>query len=315
MYQGLKIVDFHVHFPTQKPMFGVEMKRLNALGEELSPERKAITREHAKAYNADWKMGWDFPSPDTEKRDDKTLVDMWQSEIDRYELEAVGFVTGGGNENLHQICEGRDKFVGYAHHDPCADNAVEELYKAVEEYGFKGYKMLGPTLSKPVYSTDLYPIWEACADLEIPVLIHMGILGAGGGLAWNENMNPMKLNGPARDFPDVNFVIPHFGCSWVRETLQLCWACANVMIDTSGSNQWVRWVEHEWNLNRLFSKYLQTIGSSRILFGTDSSWFPRGFAYRYLQDQVRAAKEINMNQRDMEKIFAENAANLLKLEI
>ena len=184
----------------------------------------------------------------------------------------------------------------------------------MKEYGFKGYKLLGPTINRPLSDHSLYPVWETCAELDIPVLIHFGILGAGGGVAWHENINPLVLNQAARDFPDVTFVVPHFGCGWVRETLMLCWACGNVVIDTSGSNQWVRWVEFDWDLEKLFRKYLETIGPERILFGTDSSWFPRGFAIRYLQDQIRAARNIGMTHDQLQMIFAGNAARLFKLD-
>ena len=50
-----------------------------------------------------------------------------------------------------------------------------------------------------------------CAELDIPVLIHFGILGSGGGVAWHQNINPLKLHNVAKDFPEVTFVVPHFG--------------------------------------------------------------------------------------------------------
>jgi predicted TIM-barrel fold metal-dependent hydrolase len=71
----------------------------------------------------------------------------------------------------------------------------------------------------------------------------------------------------------------------------------------------------EWTVKRLYRKYLETIGSERILFGTDSSWFPRGFSERYLQDQIRDLVYLGVSQETMQKILADNAARLLKLEL
>jgi hypothetical protein len=34
----------------------------------------------------------------------------------------------------------------------------------------------------------------------------------------------------------------------------------------------------------------ETIGAERMLFGTDSEWFPRGFAMRYFEAQWQAAE-------------------------
>ena len=313
MYQDLQIIDFHLHFPTTKPMMGEDFKRPES---NLSERRRQITREHAKAYNTDWRLAWDFPPPQQEKQSDEELADRWAGEVDRYGLRAVGFTTGGGNDNLAKIVQRYpDKFIGFAHHNPFAKNAADELRRAVKELGLKAYKLLGPGLDGSIADPALYPVWEVCAELEIPVLIHFGIMGAGGGIAWHENINPLVLNPVARDFPDVTFVVPHFGCGWVRETLMLCWACRNVVIDTSGSNQWVRWVEFDWDLEKLFRKYMETIGPERIVFGTDSSWFPRGFAIRYLQDQIRAARNIGMTHEQLQMVFGGNAARMFKIDL
>lgn len=66
-------------------------------------------------------------------------------------------------------------------------------------------------------------------------------------------------------------------------------------------------------LKDLFRKSYETVGPRRIVFGSDSSWFPRGFAYRVLQDQVRACLEIGMNEKDLSDVFGGNAARLLRL--
>jgi predicted TIM-barrel fold metal-dependent hydrolase len=179
----------------------------------------------------------------------------------------------------------------------------------------RAYKLLAPNIEEPIEDRRAFPVWEKCAELGIPVLIHFGIQGGAGGIAWHENINPLKLHNVAKFFPEVDFVVPHFGCAWERETLQLCWACPNVSVDTCGSNQWVRWVPGEVTVKYLFRKYYETIGPARIIFGTDSSWFPRGFAFRYLQDQLRDCLDLNMPDEHIQMIFAGNAARLLKIAI
>ncbi|MDJ0755618.1 MAG: amidohydrolase family protein [Ardenticatenaceae bacterium] len=317
MYQDLHVIDFHCHFPTEKPWFGgMGPDWRKDYVERVGERRAKIAREQAIAYNKEWRLAWDFPPPEKEHPGDEVQAQRWAEEMDRYGLRAVGFVTGGGNDNLAEIIGPySDKFIGFAHHYLFAENAVEELYRAVNELGFKGYKLLAPALDRPIEDPAAYPVWEACADLNIPVLIHFGILGSGGGIATHENINPLKLHNVAKDFPDVNFVVPHFGCAWVREALQLCWACRNVYIDTSGSNQWIRWVPGDLTVKELFRKYLSTIGAERLIFGSDSSWFPRGFAVRYLQDQIRDARDLGMSHDQLQAIFGGNAARLFKIEL
>lgn len=317
MYLNLEIIDFHTHFPTKRPWFsgmGADLREdyLRRRGER----RAKIAREQAMAYSRDWRLAWDFDPPESDPPDDETQAQRWADEIERYGLRAVGFVTGGGNGHLASIvARYPDKFIGFAHHYPFADDAADELKRAVTELGLKGYKLLAPMLDRPIEDEAAYPVWEMCAELDIPVLVHFGIQGGGGGIAWHENINPLMLHNVAKDFPDVNFVIPHFGCAWIRETLQLCWACRNVSIDTSGSNQWVRWVDGDWTVKKLFRKYMETIGPERIIFGTDSSYFPRGFAVRYLQDQIRDCRELNLAEEHIQMIFAGNAARLFKIEL
>ena len=86
-------------------------------------------------------------------------------------------------------------------------------------------------------------------------------------------------------------------------------------VDTSGSLQWIRWVPGDMTVKYLFRKYYETIGPSRIIFGSDSSWFPRGFAIRYLQDQLRDCLDLNFPDEHIQMIFAGNAARLLKIEL
>ncbi len=317
MYQNLEIIDFHTHFPTAKPWFKDMGTNIRERYTERRGERRAkIMREKAMDYSVHWRKMWGFDPPEGDIPDDKTQADRWAQEIDKYGLRAVGFVTGGGNDNLGEVIKHYpDKFIGFAHHYPFAENAADELKRAVTTYGFKGYKLLAPMIDHPIEDEAAYPVWEMCAELDIPVLIHFGIQGGGGGIAWHENINPLKLHNVARDFPDVNFVVPHFGCAWIRETLQLCWACPNVSIDTSGSNQWVRWVDGDWSTKKLFRKYMETIGTERIIFGTDSSYFPRGFAEPYLRDQLRDCYDLNMTEEQVQQIFGANAARLFKIEL
>jgi len=313
MYQDFRIIDFHVHFPARRRPVG--RSDWQQAVEKVGQRRAGLLRAQSRAYNLEWRRAWGFPAPEAESPSDEEQADRWAAEVDRYGLDKVVFVTGGDNDHLAYLV-GRhpDKFIGFAHHDPFEEDAAAELERAVAELGMRGYKVLAPALDRDLDDEVAFPVWEVAAKYEIPVLIHFGIMGAGGGLAYHPNISPLKLHNVAKAFPDVNFVVPHFGCTYIFDTLQLCWACRNVHVDTSGSNQWIRWMPQEWTVQRLYRKYLETIGADRILFGTDSSWFPRGFAVRYLQDQIRDLVYLGAGHETMQKILADNAARLLKLE-
>src|SRR5690606_36247017 len=176
-------------------------------------------------------------------------------------------------------------------------------------------KLLAPNIPVLINDQSLYPVWEVCERLGIPVLCHFGMLGAAGGVSYHPNISPAVLEPVARDFPTVDFVIPHFGIQHVTDLLFLCWSCPNVSVDSSGTNQWVRWMPYKLTLDDLFQRFYETIGPERILFGSDSSWFPRGFAIRYLQDQVRICRFMNMPHEHLQLIFGGNAARILNVPL
>ena len=156
---------------------------------------------------------------------------------------------------------------------PTRPDAAEELERAVTELGLKALKLLAPTIPVLINDTSLYPVWETCERLGIPVLCHFGMLGAAGGVSYHPNISPAVLEPVARDFPTVDFVIPHFGIQHVTDLLFLCWSCPNVSVDSSGSNQWVRWMPYKLTLDDLFQRFYETIGPERILFGSDAPVF------------------------------------------
>jgi predicted TIM-barrel fold metal-dependent hydrolase len=136
-------------------------------------------------------------------------------------------------------------------------------------------------------------------------------MGSAGGIANHVNINPLIIHDVAKRFPNMKIIVPHFGCGYIFETLNLCWACPNVYIDTSGSNQWMRWMPYEVNLEMLFRKYRETIGPERILFGTDSSYFPRGYAKSYFDEQFKAMINVGYSDDEIERVVYGNIDDLL----
>lgn len=316
MYEGFEVIDFHSHFPTDRPWFPDMGETPQRYAEQVSADRRQLIQQQSQPYQEHWRRMWNFPHAEGKEAHpgDRAQAERWVQELDKYGIRAIGFVTGGGNDHLAEVCSWHpDRFIGFAHHTPFLPDGVARLERAVQA-GLRAYKLLAPNIEEPIEDPRAWPVWEKCAELGIPVLIHFGIQGGAGGTAWHENINPLKLHNVAKSFPEVPFVIPHFGCAWERETLQLCWACPNVSVDTSGSNQWIRWVPGEVTVKYLFRKYYETVGPQRIIFGSDSSWFPRGFAFRYLQDQVRDCLDLNLPDEHIQQIFAGNAARLLKIE-
>lgn len=309
---GLKVIDFHSHFPVQRTGSGGWRQRLV---EQYGEEKAKVILENSQRYRGEWRRMWGFDPPETEVHSDEEQAERWAADIEAKGVERVNFVTGGGNDRLAEVVAMHpDRFTGFAHHDPFSEGADRELERAVEELGLRGYKMIASSQTRPVDDRALYPLWEAADRLRVPVLMHFGVLGGGGGPPRDlRNMNPLTLWEVASSFPTLNFVVPHFGACYLRELLQLCWACPNVLIDSSGSNQWMRWMPYQLTMKDLIRKTMETVGPERLVFGTDSSYFPRGFSVEYLRQQLMACYSIGLERGSVEKIFHGNAARLLGL--
>jgi len=306
-YRDLGVIDFHVHFPVENTMGTPEDKR-----PPPHPLLQAYARERGGRMAREWNTEPAEAPARTEAEIDATL-ERWVREVEGHGLRRVVFVSANTNDRLAGLVRRHpDRFLGLAHHrlEPGAD---AELRRAVDELGLRGYKLLGPLTDHPFEAPELRGVWEFLAERRLPALIHFGFLGRGGGVVTHPRIDPLSLFEVARDFPEIPFVIPHFGAGYFRELLALCWSLPNIYVDTSGSNQWMRWMPYPLTLEDLFRKTLETIGPERIVFGSDSSYFPRGFSERYLLDQLRACYTLNVAEDDIRAIFGGNAARLLQL--
>lgn len=301
MIQNLPILDFHCHFPVQGEWFPDYPKQ----------KKVSFNAAYTRNYGEIWRQAFNFGTPE-EAKSDEEMVDAYLKDLDEKQVERIVWVSGGGNERLAKIVQmAPERFTGFAHQSPDAKDAAEQLEHAFRDLSLKGYKLLTPEIETPIDDERYYPLWEVCRAYNVPVLMHFGLLGAAGGIPVANNISPLRLAKISLDFPDVNFVVPHFGCTHMGDLLQLCWTRPNVYVDTSGSNQWIRWMPYQLTLEDVIRKFLETVGPSRIIFATDSSWLPRGFSMPYLEEQHRIFRFLNVREEDLKAIFHDTGSRLL----
>jgi uncharacterized protein len=308
---GFPIIDFHCHFPVPDPPSGADAAYAARHGER----KLAVLKQNWRWYQEQWWEAYSFPFPEETEPAADVQASRWAEQIESAGIETAVFMTGGGNEILSTAIAQYPRMLGFAHHDPFSPDADLELRRAVSEGGLRGYKVIAPVLAGRIDDEALYPVWQAAEDLGIPVLVHFGPLDGGGGTAAHASISPLALHDVAKAFPFTPFVIPHFGCGYPGELLQLAWACRNVCVDTSGNNEWIRWMPYPLTLADLFRKFLETIGPERIIFGSDSAHFPRGLVRAYYDEQTRIVAQLGLSAAERHQIFAGNAARLLRLEV
>ena len=86
-------------------------------------------------------------------------------------------------------------------------------------------------------------------------------------------------------------------------------ACPTIHLDTSSSNAWLRYFPG-LTLAEVFRRALTLLGSDRLLFGSDSSCFQRGWRPVIYGAQRTALNELGVEPDVSEQIFASDFARI-----
>ena len=151
-----------------------------------------------------------------------------------------------------------DLIVGCASVDPHAGMAaVHELRRAVGDLHMQALKLLPFFYGAPPNAAIYYPLYAACIDLDIPVLI---LTGHTAVALPNDVGRPGHLDEVALHFPELKIIAGHAGFPWTQELISLSWKHQNLYIDTSGHRP--KYFPPE------LTRYLNSYGSQKVLFGT-----------------------------------------------
>lgn len=292
----LEVSDAHVHF-FSRPFF-------RALAGGGDPDPLA------------GKLGWQIPAEDA-----TDLAGRWVAELDRHGLKRsvmIASVPGDEASVGDAVRAYPHRLIGYFMCDPTPADAPERAGRAVEKFGLRGICLFPAMHRFSVHDDRVRAICELASKRPgIVVFVHMGVLTVGVrkklGLPSPFDMrfsNPIDLHRIALEFPHANFVIPHFGAGYFREALMLGDLCPNVHVDTSSSNSWIRYAPGVGDLKEVFRRALDVFGPRRILFGSDSSFFPRGWNADILKTQLPVLEQLGCAPADAAAILGGNLERL-----
>jgi predicted TIM-barrel fold metal-dependent hydrolase len=258
--------------------------------------------------------------PDSD--DSAPLADRWLAELDKHSVDRavlISSVTGDGAALGKIVHKHPDRVSGFFFLNPTEQDAMQRVRRGVEEAGLRGACFF-PAMHH-FYPDDerLHPIFATLDRAGALAFVHLGLLKIpiqeklglppAADLKYS---NPISLHSVCNAFPNLKFIVPHFGGGYFHETLMLGLQAKNVYVDTSSSNSWIRLIPG-LTLEKVFERALDIFGPDRILFGTDSSSFPRGWREDNYKRQKQALDKINVLMTDQEKIFGGNMARLLGL--
>jgi predicted TIM-barrel fold metal-dependent hydrolase len=299
---SMTICDAHTHFFSHI-FFSTLLGQAGA-----APEHLEKLRDEA---------GIELPSQDTAAH-----TQRWIAELDRYDIRAaVSFasVPPEGPTVLEASKLGGDRLIPYLTCDPTRPEGVEATVKGLRQ-GARGV-LLFPAMQRfDPSSTLLDPIYEEARSHRAPVVVHCGVLQIKLrdllGVRPQYDLRfatPLAVSAAAERHRDVIFVLPHFGGGFFAEALLAGAQSRNVWVDTSSSNSWMATQPQPLCLDEVFARSLAVFGPERILFGTDSSTFPRGWRHDVFEEQAAALERLDVEGAAKRRLLGENLAELLEL--
>lgn len=301
----IPVIDAHAHFFSHR-FFATLAKELPDSPAEA--DRTATLRT---------RLPWEFPESDPVR-----LADRWVAEMDRHGISRMVLIASvpGDEDSVAAAARAHpERIIPYFMLNPTADDATARAKRAFAELGLVGLCLFPAMHRFHLWEARLFPIYETAAAHGGVVFVHCGHLKVGVrdklGLPSRFDMrfaNPVDLHGVAKAFPTLPFVIPHFGCGCFQELLLVADQCANIYTDTSSSNDWVRLMPYPLDLKALFAKAIQVLGPERLLFGTDSSFFPRGWRKDIFDGQTMVLEALQIPPTQAAQILGGNIARLLK---
>ena len=302
MHRPSTIVDSHLHLITAGT-HQVKLRRLSGLDPRL-----------VQAYRRRWDASLASrhevrPEADPERV--QAVAKRWEAALDGAGVAQGVFFTSPDyhDDLLTFIALNPQRFIGYTTLNPTDRANADRLRSQITEYGVAGLKLYPMALGFHVDDEACDAVYGVCEAKRIPVIIHFGIsINAGHDLRYG---NPVDLSGPARRYPLVPWIIPHFGAGFFREALMMAAQYQHLHIDTSSSNNWAASAPHPLTTADLFRRTLDAVGSDRLVFGTDSSFFPRGYRGNILNDQLEICHDLGLSPGQIDDIFGGNIRRIL----
>ncbi len=189
-------------------------------------------------------------------------------------------------------CAKHPEFVGLGTMHPGYGNIYEEI-RACKEMGLHGLKLHPDFQQFRIDDPEAFPIYEACAELDMPILFHTGDYR----YEWT---SPIRLARVAKRYPALKCIGAHFGgySEWEAADEALA-GFDNVWFDTSSS---LAFMPAEKAVERIHH-----FGVERMMFGTDfPMWNPTEEKARFLA--------LDLTDEERDQIAWRTFASLFRIE-
>lgn len=255
---------------------------------------------------------------------EQSVTDMAMSQaVPIFDWFTDGFAPIQAQYEFAQACPDRVLFCGGV--DPVyhgVDGAKREIVRQAEEMGSRSFKFYNAHPNGQSWRCDdrelAYPLYQQVLETGVDVVqFHKGVPF---GPIYIEDFRPNDLQGPAFDFPELNFVIHHLAEPYVQETISICARYPNVYLALSGpaSNYMVAPRKFQHQLGQL----LQECGAEKLLWGSEAALYGTPQPYLEAFWEMEIPEDLQdgygypqVTERDKRLILGENFARLMRVDI
>lgn len=262
------LIDFHIHaFTDEIAQRAVERLVNTAKIKNYTDGTEKATRDFLAENNIDYGVLLPIATKPTQQ---KTIND-WAASVSGGSIISFGTV------------------------HPDAEDALDELER-IKSLGLKGIKLHPDYQNVFVFSENCIKVFRRCAELDLPVSIHMGY----------DPVSPLVHRALPQDLlyvrekaPNVKLIAAHLGGMFCWDAV-LHYLCGDrsIWLDTAYIGGFID--------PSLLRSIVEKHGDDRILFGSDLPWHNPS-------SEKALIEQIGLSDKSLDRIFAENAAELLKM--
>jgi predicted TIM-barrel fold metal-dependent hydrolase len=200
---------------------------------------------------------------------------------------------------------------------------VREVERQVRDLGATSIKFYQASAFDKWWSADdrevVYPIFEKCLELGVRcVQFHKGF--AFSQQLMSPAMRSLDLQRPARDFPELQFIVHHMGWPYEDETIQVVSRFPNISLSMAALIQFYaiapKMAQH------ILGKALLWLGPQRVLYGSEGFVWPNFQSIIELFDEMEMPEQLQEDYgypaitREMKELmYGGNLARIMGIDI
>jgi predicted TIM-barrel fold metal-dependent hydrolase len=203
------------------------------------------------------------------------------------------------NDTIAKLVAQSSKLIGLGSVDiqTRGESAIAEIERAIKQLGFKAIN-IEPGFAEPALQVDdplLFPVYEACIHLDVPVCLMSGPTTPDFDYA-----QPNAVARLARRYPALNIICFHGYYPFVNEIIGAAFRYANIYL-----------VPDMYIFQPGSQLYVQAANS----FLSEQLLFASSYPFRALKQSIDDFAALGFNDAILDKVFYQNAERLLKIPL